>query len=281
MIDMFPFERSLPAGLLGVLSTLSGLGILVLGAAAVAQEIPADSVLQGFEPTGYFELVVDGGKVDDARIFEAQRAGSIILIRSSVFSSPVLVTPRSKTVETVPAAKVVDRDDGRVDILADADLTSQGTFEVDQSEINFSVDGHTVRLAERPYLLGLQSTRDLLDYDATYSFRSSNYKPSGPMVRSLAAVGDPVRVRIFFGSWCPHCKEMVPKALSVAQELGNSQIAFEYYGLPRPFDKEPEALRADIRAVPTGIVYRNGKEIGRIEGADWRIPELALKRLLE
>ncbi|MBZ0114532.1 MAG: thioredoxin family protein [Thermoanaerobaculia bacterium] len=281
MTDKSRFDRSLSSGHRWGLLALGGLGMLLFGGVAVAQEIPADSVLNGFEPTGYFEVMVDGAKVDDARVFEAQRAGSVILIRTSAFSSPVLITPRSKTVESVPMMKVVDREDGRVDILADADLRSQGSFTVDQSEITFSVEGHSVRLAERPFLLGLQTTQGILDYDATYSFRASNYKPSGPMVRSLAAVEDPVRVRIFFGSWCPHCKEMVPKALSVALELDGSNVAFEYYGLPRPFDKEPEALRADIRAVPTGIVYRGGKEIGRIEGAEWKIPELALKRMLE
>ena len=54
-------------------------------------------------------------------------------------------------------------------------------------------------------------------------------------------------------------------------------VSFEYYGLPRPFDDEPVALKANIRAVPTGVVYRDGKEIGRIEGGEWKIPELALK----
>jgi hypothetical protein len=33
--------------------------------------------------------------------------------------------------------------------------------------------------------------------------------------------------------------------------------------------------------VPTGVVFRDGKEVGRIAGHEWGIPELALKKVLD
>jgi hypothetical protein len=32
--------------------------------------------------------------------------------------------------------------------------------------------------------------------------------------------------------------------------------------------------------VPTGIVYVDGKEVGRIVGGEWQMPELAIKNVL-
>ena len=61
----------------------------------------------------------------------------------------------------------------------------------------------------------------------------------------------------------------------------SSQVRFEFYGLPSPFDKEPEAKRMGITGVPTGVVYHGTKEVGRIAGGEWSIPELAIKKVLD
>jgi hypothetical protein len=73
---------------------------------------------------------------------------------------------------------------------------------------------------------------------------------------------------------------MVPRIMKLAEQLEGSQINFDFYGLPRGITGDPEATRVDIHAVPTGVIYRSGKEIGRIEGAGWRVPELAINNLL-
>ena len=73
---------------------------------------------------------------------------------------------------------------------------------------------------------------------------------------------------------------MVPRIMKLAEKLEGSKISFDFYGLPRGIVSDPEATRVDIHAVPTGVIYREGREIGRIEGAGWKVPELALNNLL-
>ena len=58
--------------------------------------------------------------------------------------------------------------------------------------------------------------------------------------------------------------------------LAGGRFQFEYYGLPTPFDAEPEAKRHKIEAVPTAILYVGDKEIGRIPNSQWSNPEVAL-----
>jgi hypothetical protein len=56
-------------------------------------------------------------------------------------------------------------------------------------------------------------------------------------------------------------------------------VQFEYFGLPRDL-KAPEAQRLKVKAVPTGIVYVNGKEVGRISGDGWKTPEATLAKIV-
>jgi thiol-disulfide isomerase/thioredoxin len=86
-------------------------------------------------------------------------------------------------------------------------------------------------------------------------------------------------VKIYFGSWCPHCREHVPFLLRVEDEVKNPKIQFQYYGLPRDFN-DPEAKRLAIKSVPTGIIYVGGREVGRLAGAGWSTPEVLLSKIL-
>ncbi len=91
-----------------------------------------------------------------------------------------------------------------------------------------------------------------------------------------------MRVEVFFGSWCGACATYVPRLIRVADELDGSNIAVDFYGLPRPpaFGQDPRAKAMKITGVPTAIVYVDGKERDRLENNDWKIPELSLNRVL-
>jgi len=70
--------------------------------------------------------------------------------------------------------------------------------------------------------------------------------------------------------------------LKVEDQLQGSPVKFEYIGLKRPPEawKDPEVKRLKVSGVPTGIVYRDGKEIGRITGDIWNAPEVSLSKII-
>ena len=74
---------------------------------------------------------------------------------------------------------------------------------------------------------------------------------------------------------------MVPKILRLDQDLEGSRIQFEYHGLPRDFSKDSEAARMKISGVPTAVIFVGIKELDRLSGRDWRIPELFLMDVLD
>lgn len=259
---------------------LAALLALAVPLSTAAQAVPVDAVLRDFEPTSEYQLEVDG-EVQPAEIFRSDRVPAFLILSSRV-PSPTLLLPRSGTVETVSIMSLARRPNGIVDILADASLNPAGRFTIEAGgeEIRFAVGERRLLLKPKPYLLGLQNLQAMFDYSAEYQRTAAAYRPDAAAVAALRGHSQAVRVRVYFGTWCPFCKRYVPYLLKVAEALEGSPIRFEFYGLPRPFDGEPEAARDDVHGVPTGIVWVDGREIGRIERDDWTTPETALRQIL-
>ncbi|HVT18724.1 MAG TPA: thioredoxin family protein [Thermoanaerobaculia bacterium] len=253
----------------------------VIGVSALAQGIPADNVLRDFHQIGDYILVVDGKEVPAAEIYQSERAGSAILVLSSAFPSPLLLSPRSNTVEAVNLMKVAKKRDGTVDLLADAVLAPQGALELSDENVLFTIAGHKAALKPKPPLLGLRRAAEVTAHNPEYLTGIKAYTSNGPAIAALKKERQPVTVRVYYGSWCPHCRMMVPHALKIEQQLQGSKIRFEYFGLPQNFSNDPAALKAGVKGVPTGIVFVNGKETGRIRDHAWSSPESALRDILD
>ena len=194
----------------------------------------------------------------------------------------MLTAGASRSVETVNLMKVAKQKDGSVDLLADAQLAPLGQFQVDGQNIVFTVEGKKVSLNPRPALTGLHKGPELLTRLPEYVRASKGYTPNAASIATLRKANRPVTVHVVFGSWCPHCRQHVPMLLRVENDLKNPKINFEYYGIQPPPDgwQDPEVKRLSVKAIPTGIVYMNGKEIGRIEGTAWTSPEVQLAKIL-
>lgn len=270
-----PSHRPTPVAV--ALSVLAAL-LLVALAPVAAQAQQADALLRDFQLTGDYVLVVDGEEKPEAEVYLAERVPAYLVVADSL-ASPTLLLPREQAVQTVSFMKVVTKRNGTADILADAELTPAGAFRMQGENVAFTVDGTQAALKPRPPLLGKQGLAEMLDYSPAYRRKAEVYEPDSAAVRALQNAED-VRVRVYFGSWCNFCKQYVPRVLKVAEELEGSAVSFEFYGLPQGFGDEPMAKKDDVHGVPTGIVYVDGKEIGRIEAADWQKPEAVLRRLV-
>jgi thiol-disulfide isomerase/thioredoxin len=273
MTQPSPFRRAMATLLLAAAATT------IAAPAVRAQIVPSDSVLRGFQKIGDYMLVVNGKEDKGAEIYQNNSLPAYLILGTAL-PSPVLLTPRAGTVETVQLMKVVKQKDGTVDLLADATLAPQGKFQLQDQNVVFTSEGRKASLTPKPPILGLKRSADLKSYSPDYVRTAQQYSPNAATIAALRKQAQPATVRVFFGSWCPHCKQHVPQILKIEDQLGGSKIRFEYYGLPHDF-KDPEVKRLKIKAVPTAIVYVNGREAGRLEGNDWNAaPEASLSRVL-
>lgn len=255
---------------------LSLAALLVSMAPAAAQS----GGTPGFAPIGDYLVEIDGEDQVGAQIYGARAARSL-LVMAAELPMPVLIDLASGSVSGVHLMKVSMRSDGSVDLLPNAVARSYGAYSIDGDRIVFDVEGHQVVVKPKPALTGTHTPAEIVAHDPAYGTKRDQYAPSAPLVEQLRQHDQEVRVRIYFGSWCPFCAEMVPRVLKVDEELRGSKIHFEYYGLPHNINEDANARALSIRGVPTGIVYVGGKEIGRISGNSWRSPEQALIDLLE
>ena len=248
--------------------------------AAAQGGVPADAVFQGFKPIGEFIVSLGGTDLKDAEIYLSEKAGAYLIIAPAL-SSPLLINTRTQMVESVSFMKVQKNADRTIDLLADASFEQVDKFQVSGGQrVSFKVKGQEAVLRARPPLLGLQTSESLKSYKTEYAFRADEYKTDPALVAKLKAETRNVRVRVYFGSWCPVCGRMVPKILKLASELKGSKIQFEYYGLPQPMSDDPITGKENLNGVPTAIVYVDGKEFGREDGHTLNQPEQAFLNTL-
>ncbi len=249
------------------------------GAALLAAPLGAQTTgaMPGFQPTSEYVVWLDGASDPSGQVYVLNQSAAYLVL-SDRLPSPLLLEPRAGVVRSLSLLKVAKQSDGTVTVLPQAVVADLGPFEVDLEGVRFTAEGREVELRAQPPYLGSGATEDLLAYSADYSREAALYVCSEPILRDLRAQPQPVRVRVFFGSWCPHCKLVMPRILKVAQQLAGSRIALEFYGLPRDIGSDAEANRLGIDSVPTGVVLVGEREVARIN--DWKVPELAIREAL-
>ena len=255
--------------------------VLLVASGAVAQgPAPGSGSVADFVPVAFL-VDLDEKPDPEVEVFQSRSTGAFLIL-SSELPAPVRIRLREAQVETITLMKVNRNEDGTVELLAGATLEAQPPFQLttDRSGLEFRVGEIKGLLREKPPLLGSNNIAGLLQHSPEYRRTADAYTPSDPIVNKLRDQTGDVEVRVFFGSWCSHCKQMVPRIMKVAEQLEGSKITFDFYGLPPFSSPDPYAEEIGINAVPTGVIYLEGKEIGRVSGSGWKVPELAINNLL-
>lgn len=129
-----------------------------------------------------------------------------------------------------------------------------------QTEITRDADGNKI-------LKGFV-TRQQLATDTAFAWFAQNqqgYTPDQNALRVLKANKDLVNVVVFGGTWCDDTKYILPKFFVLADAAGLSQDRVTLLGVDR--DKKTIQHLSEafgITNVPTIIVMKNGKEVGRV-----------------
>lgn len=234
---------------------------------------------KGFVPSGEFSVEMGGAEMKDATLFHSESSGAYLIVSPSL-KSPVLMNLRGRVAQGVSFMKVSKHEDGSIDLLPDAVYKTFGPLKPKGTTVSFDVEGQPMLLSVKPALLGTQKASGLTAYNPGYGYKASKYNVDAGQITALKKEGRDVKVKIFFGTWCPVCSRLVPKVIKVAEALEGSKIDFEYYGLPRMMTDDPVTEELTIRGVPTGIVYVDGKEIGRMTGQELNKPESGLQKVL-
>lgn len=251
---------------------------MTIGVASLA--VAQGKLLEGFIENDDYLLEIDGQVDSKAQIF-LKRSLPAFLVLPSGSNSPWLLSIRSRVVQSINIMKMTQSAGGVMDLASDAILGTKGSLQQSGGSFSFSVDGTQYVLAERPVKLGLTAALGLEEYAANYRDGAKAYSPDAAALKTIRAAKGKVHVRVYHGSWCGFCKRYVPHMVRVANEIDESNITIDFYGLPKDITSDPVAKQARVNSVPTAVIFVDGKEIGRLAQDDWRAPEKALAKALK
>ena len=248
---------------------------------AAAGTAGAQDDLRGFQLVGDYQLFLQGQEAAGAQLYLSRAAGAFLVIADDL-PSPVLLSARNQASYKVQLLKISPAGEDTVDLLPGALFGSPMPFRQIPKGLEFDVDGVRAQLRQRPSLAGEATLEALYDHDPAYRRSANAYESDPAVVAELAELGAGVEVRTVFGSWCHVCERFMPRGLKVHEQLLESPLRFTYYGLgdDNPWG-DAEVDRLGVKELPTAIVYRDGKEIGRyVGGPGWTQPEISLRNIL-
>jgi hypothetical protein len=136
---------------------------------------------------------------------------------------------------------------------------------VDPSTFLMSLEGKSVLVARHQGAVGEITEEKLFETVPVWRSLMQSYTPDAAAVAALAKADEPATVTVVLGTWCGDSKNYVPKLLRSLHDARNPRLSVKLVGLASRF-LDPMELIQDrkIINVPTVIVERGGKELGRI-----------------
>ncbi len=103
------------------------------------------------------------------------------------------------------------------------------------------------------------------DYGTYFRSQYDVYEPSEAFVSKLGDKLDDYEITIVLGTWCSDSKRQVPRFYKLLETAGYNTKRVKVIAV----NKQKEAIvvdlsKMDIERVPTFIVYKDEKEVGRI-----------------
>jgi len=136
--------------------------------------------------------------------------------------------------------------------------------------------------AQSSEILGPVSKEEILANDRIYEIYINRYTPDSASVNYLSAYPDSVTLIVFMGSWCRESKKYIPGLMKTLELAESEFIITEYIAvdqqkkIPQIFLKEFE-----IKYIPTVVVLKGNKELGRIVEKPRQLIETDLIQILD
>lgn len=111
------------------------------------------------------------------------------------------------------------------------------------------------------------------EYATWFEENYRNYVPNDSISELLESQLRDIEIKIFMGTWCSDSQRDVPAFYRILDEI-DANLVHEIVAVDRSKKRPTEHVEGyDIEYVPTFIIYRNQKELGRIV----EIPETSLE----
>ena len=120
------------------------------------------------------------------------------------------------------------------------------------------------------------------NFGVTFKNQYGNYKPDKEYIKKLAPKLKDITITIVLATWCSDSKREVPRFYKVLNDAGYNEESVSIIAV----DKNKKAVginteELNIQKVPTFIIYKNKKEIGRIVETPKKTLEKSLWKIVK
>ena len=140
-------------------------------------------------------------------------------------------------------------------------LLSSGLFAQEINKVMSDQDSN------KDFLIGICNRDGLIamPFGEFFTPGYADYIPDETIIKKLSKLKKGVSIAVVLGSWCHDSKEQVPRFFKVLDEMKFKDSNLNVICVDR--DKQGgdvDVSAMDIQRVPTFILYKNDREIGRI-----------------
>ena len=131
-----------------------------------------------------------------------------------------------------------------------------------------STQAYTITQNEKEKILKGLLSRSVIESDTAFKWFGANYKlgrVDAPAVEAFKKNGSKVHIVVFGGTWCEDTQNLLPQLYRLADSSHYADSSITLIGVDRnkrTLDGLSEAF--NITNVPTFIVMKDGKEVGRV-----------------
>jgi len=231
------------------------------------------------KPNYDYSVEVDGSYPKNATLYQSDAPGKYF-IDVPACKNGLLMDLHDKRVVAVPRDQV-KAVNGALQVAEEVSPSATAyALSVDGPIVAFQAEDRKVRILrclDRPPVIGEVELNTLVADRAEYREAMKAYAPDAASIEKMNKYGRKVQLDVFFATWCPHCKEYMPKFLRVMSEVKNPNIKLNLYGVPKGFGVAPGPWQGrNINSIPTIIVKIDGKEITRMGSQPGATPEVEL-----
>lgn len=233
----------------------AGLAVALLAVAAAGQVVPGQ-----WEAIEVAHVEVNG-EIDSTGAIYTSPDHRMTLVVSGRVGDLIVFEVKDRGLYRV-AGGGLQFGEGVALVAEDLRLERIGTYAVRDSIPTFRVDSLSVQMIPKTPLVGEVAADSLLRHSPEYGPEMRFYEPYRQAVEALKAQGQPAEVVAVFSAACGRCRAQVPKLMKVMAEARNPNLKARYLAVPGVIDSTIAAYH--VRYLPTFVVLRGGKEIGRI-----------------
>jgi hypothetical protein len=237
---------------------------ILVGSAAVYSQTGTGPVLHWSDATR--DVYIDNELDRGAQVLTTDSPSRLALISAKLDSAVVLDITERTASTILKNAFQFGADRATATTQSIAEMKPAGKFtRVDGPIYFFVIDGKPVLIRAHPGASGEMTLEKLWETVPVWRSMMTSYEPNPQAVQKIKADDKATTVTLAFGTWCPDSKNYVPKLIKALRAAANDKIQLRLVGVDNQFREPVDTVQPRrITNVPTVIVERGGREIGRI-----------------